>query len=123
RAQCGFTLIEILITIFILILMLVFYVSAFSTNQLSRLQEHRDIALRVVTQKMQTLRGGGFSNVDSSTTFTDTSLSRLTNASASTTVSYYNSSLKEVIVGISWLEGSSTLYVQETTLIGNSGGL
>lgn len=120
--QHGFTLIEIVITISIVVLMLVFYVSAFSTNQLAKIQQHREIALRVIDQKIQALRAAGYSGV-SSGSFTDTQLNALQSASASTTVSDYNASIKQVIVGVTWIDASTTRYLGETTLITNSGGL
>jgi prepilin-type N-terminal cleavage/methylation domain-containing protein len=122
-SQHGFTLIEVVIAIFILILMLVFYVSAFSSNQLAKIQAHKDIALRVINQKMASLRAGGYGSVGSGGTFTDTQLNTLQSAAASTTVSDYNASIKEVTVGVSWIDASSTQYLSETTLIINSGGL
>jgi len=103
--------------------MLVFYVSAFSSNQLAKIQAHKDIALRVVNQKMASLRAGGYGSVGSSGTFTDTQLNTLQSAAASTTVSDYNASIKQVTVGVSWVEASTTLYLSETTLITNSGGI
>jgi prepilin-type N-terminal cleavage/methylation domain-containing protein len=121
--QAGFTLIEIVISIFIIVLMLVFYTSSFSTNQLARIQEHKDIALRVINQKMAAARAAGYSSVTGAS-FTDTQLSALTSYSASTTVSTYNASEKLVTVGVSWLESSTTnYYLGETTLLVNSGGL
>ena len=103
--------------------MLVFYVSAFSSNQLAKIQAHKDIALRVVNQKMATLRAAGYGGVGSGGTFTDTQLNTLQSASASTSVSDFNASIKQVTVGVSWIDASSTLYFSETTLITNSGGL
>lgn len=122
--QSGFTLIEVVVTIFIVVLMLVFYASSFTSNQLEKIQEHKDIVLRVINQKMASIRAGGYSNAASSAgTFTDTQLSTLTRYSASTTVSDYNANIKEVTVGVSWIDASSTLYLGETTLLVNSGGL
>ena len=121
--QEGFTLLEVVITIFILVAMLVFFTASFSTTQLSRIQQHKDIALRVMEQKMETLRAAGYSGVGSSGTFSDALLNSLNSASASTTISDYNGSVKQVMVGVSWVDASTTFYLSETTLIVNSGGL
>jgi prepilin-type N-terminal cleavage/methylation domain-containing protein len=120
----GFTLLEVLITIGILVVMLAFFASSFSISRLIKIQRHRDVAARVVSQKIESLRADGFDNVGSSTVFTDTQLGIFSSSTASTTVSYYNSSIKQVTVGVYWVESSSTnLYVGATTLVGRSGGL
>jgi len=72
---------------------------------------------------MESLRALGYGSLGSSGTFTDTSLNVLQSASASTTVSDFNASIKQVTVGVSWVESSTTLFLSETTLIANSGGL
>lgn len=121
--QHGYTLIEILITVSIVVLMLVFLASAASTLKLARLQQHKDLVLRVVNHKIETVRAGGYDNAATSA-FTDTQLNILHSVSASTTVSDFNASIKQVTVGVSWVDvGSTTYYLGATTLIVNSGGL
>lgn len=114
---------EVVVSIFILGLMLVFYQSSFGTMRLAQMQKDKDIALRVVNQKMEALRAGGYGSLGASGSFSDTQLDSLQSASASTTITTYNASIKQVTVGVSWVESGSTQYLSETTLISQSGGL
>jgi prepilin-type N-terminal cleavage/methylation domain-containing protein len=123
HSQNGFTLIEILVTVFILLLMLVFYASSLSTMRLTRIMQHKDIALRVLEEKMETLRGGGYANLPASGTFTNTLLDSLPGPSASTTISLYNATTKEILVGVSWIDSGTTYYVSLSSLITEIGGL
>ncbi len=104
--------------------MLVFYQVAAATLRLSLMQQHKGIAVRVINQKMETTRAAGYSGIGAGGTFTDPQLAILQSPSASSTVSDFNASIKQVTIGVSWLEiGSTTRYLGATTLIVNSGGL
>jgi prepilin-type N-terminal cleavage/methylation domain-containing protein len=123
-AQSGFTLIEVVITIFLVVLMLVFFQVAASTMRLATIAQQKERVSRVIGQKIETLRAAGYDGVGSSGTFTDPQLNNLQNVSASTTISDYNAEIKQVTVGVSWLgAGSTTRYLGATTLLVNSGGL
>jgi prepilin-type N-terminal cleavage/methylation domain-containing protein len=120
----GFSLIEVLIAIFILGMMLVFYQSTFSTIRLSRIAQQQDIALRIIQTKLEDLRAATYSGLPASGTFSDPLLSSLPLGAASTSITDYSATLKQVRVSVSWSESTSTLrYLEATTLIGSVGGL
>ena len=120
----GFTLVEVLVSIFVLGMMLVFFASAFSNTRLSRDVARQDVALRVIKQKMEDLRSLGYSNLPANGTFSNSLLSSLPNGVGSTTVSDFSATLKQTTVGISWNESSAAArYLSATTLIGKVGGL
>ncbi len=120
----GFTLIEVLVSILILGAMLVFYTSSFSATKLTRDAQRKDVALRVIEQKLEELRALTYAGLPASGTFSDPLLTSLPNGIASTTISTYNAAIKKATVGVSWIEGSSTLrYIESTTLITQVGGL
>ena len=120
----GFTLVEVLVSISVLGMMLVFFASTFSNTRLSRDVARQDIALRIIKQKMEDLRALGYNNLPVNGTFSNSLLSSLPSGVGSTTVSDFNSTLKQATVGISWNESSTTpRYLSATTLIGKVGGL
>jgi type II secretory pathway pseudopilin PulG len=120
----GFTLIEVVITIFFVILMLVFFQVAAGSLRLAIIQQHKEIAMRVVTKKISTVRASGYANATTSSAFSDPLLASLQNASASTTISSYNANIRQIIVGVTWTElGSTTRYLSASTLLVDSGGL
>ena len=120
----GFSLIEVIVSIFVLGTMLVFFASSFSVNRLSRDMQRQDIALRIIKQKMEELRALTYTGLPANGTFSNSLLSSLTNGVGSTTVSDYSATLKQATVGVSWNESTSTIrYLSATTIIGKVGGL
>ena len=91
--------------------------------RLARDVQHKDIALRVINQKMAGLRAAGYAGLPASGSFSDPQLNALQSASASTSIADYNADTKLVIAGVSWVGASTTHYLSETTLITKSGGL
>ena len=120
----GFTLIEILISVFILGAIAVVYVTATNTLSLTREVREKDIALRIIDKKLESLRAAGYAGVGSSGSFSDDLLSTIPNSSASTTISSYNANIKQVDVSVGWQEiGLPSRYLSGTTLIVDNGGL
>lgn len=120
----GFTLIEILVSIFILGAIAIIYLTAINTITLTREIRQKDIALRVIDKEIESLRAGGYAGLGSSGSFSDALLSDLPNSSASTTISSYNANIKQVDVSVGWQEvGLPSRYLSATTLIVDNGGL
>ena len=120
----GFSLVEVLISVFILGIAAVIYVTSTNTITLTRQTRFQDIAVRVASQKLATLRAAGYANLGAGGSFSDQLLSSLPAGSASTTISVYNANMKQVTVGVSWKEVRKTeRYLSETTLIVDNGGL
>lgn len=110
---------------FLLGLMLVFFESSFSSTTLTRNLQRQDIAIRILNQKLEDLRALTYTGLPASGAFSDPSLTSIPNGLASTTLTDYNADTKQVLVGVSWQESSSTpvRYLSVTTLITKNGGL
>jgi prepilin-type N-terminal cleavage/methylation domain-containing protein len=123
--QAGFTIIEVIVTLFIMGTILVLYQASSNTIVSTTETKNEDIALRVATTELQTLRAGGYSSLPASGTFTDTQLTSIPSGAASMTLSDYNATTKQVTVTVTWADPrtSKTKNVSLTTLIANSGGL
>lgn len=120
----GFTLIEILVSVFILGAIAVIFATATNTLSLTREMRQKDIALRVIDKQMESLRAAGYAGVGAGGAFSDSLLSALPNSSASTTVSDYNANMKQVDVSVGWQEvGLPERYLVATTLLVDTGGL
>jgi prepilin-type N-terminal cleavage/methylation domain-containing protein len=121
----GFTLLEVLVTIFIIGLVLVLYQGALGKVGLIQYAKNQEIALRVANNKMEELRAGGYAALPSSGNFSDTQLNSLPNSSASMTITAYNSDTKQVVITIQWDDpsSSSSKNISLTTLVTKTGGL
>lgn len=124
RTQKGFTLIEILVAVFVVSLSLAFFGVAVHTTTLIRGVKLQDTALRIASSKIESVRGGGYDNVPSSGSFSDPLLMTLPNATGTVTTIDYNADIKQVTVTVGWRETKGTLRnISLTTLIGKVGGL
>jgi prepilin-type N-terminal cleavage/methylation domain-containing protein len=122
--QKGFSLIEVVISIFIIGVVLVIYSVSSNSVVLNRNSKRQELALRIATSKIEELRNTAYASLPSTGSFANSLLSNLPNGQASITVSSYNATTKQVIVTVTWSEPNNpnTRQVELTTLI-NQGGL
>jgi prepilin-type N-terminal cleavage/methylation domain-containing protein len=125
NSKSGFSLLEVLVTLFIIGLVLVLYQAALGKVKLIQYAKNQEIALRIANNKIEVLRAGGYSALPSSGSFYDSQLNSLSNSSANMTVTDYNADTKQVIVTIQWQEpvSSSPKEISLITLITKTGGL
>lgn len=125
KSQDGFSLIEVVITLFVIGVILVIYQAALNTVFLVRNSHNQEIALRVANNKIEELRAGGYAALPGNGAFTDAQLSGLPGSSAIMTFSDFNSSTKQVDITIQWQEtgADSVKSLSLTTLIAKIGGL
>ncbi|MBI3572229.1 type II secretion system protein [Candidatus Kaiserbacteria bacterium] len=125
RQPQGFSLIEIVITLFIVGVTLVLLQTVPRNLTLVRLAKDQDIALRIVDSELEVLRAGGYAALPASGSFSASQLALLPSGSGSLAVSDFNTKTKQVVATVSWQEPSrSTLSsVSLTTLITQVGGL
>ncbi len=124
RHKAGFTFIEVLVSVFIILVTVGVFIAAVRSISVTRESADDDIALTVASQKIDDLRAAAYAGLPPSGSFTDSRLSKLLNASSSIAVSAFNAKTKEVVVTITWREtqtATSTLTL--TTLITQTGGL
>ena len=122
----GFSLIEVIISIFLMGVMLVLFQSVMSTTTLVRTSKNQGTALAIARNEIEKLRADGYSAVPASGSFYDSLLSALPSAATTTlTVSAYTAKVKQVGVTVVWRDAgaSASSTVSLDTLIAQTGGL
>lgn len=120
----GFTLIEILIALFIVSVTVVFVVVVVGTAQTTRDTTYESIAFRIADSKIDELRAGGYALLPPGGSFSDPELVNVPQGVASTSITDWNAKTKRVTVGVSWQnQNGLARFVSLTTLITQSGGL
>jgi prepilin-type N-terminal cleavage/methylation domain-containing protein len=122
--QAGFSVIEVLITLFIIGVTLILYQTASRSIILNRYGRYREVALRIADQKIQTLRTTPFASLPSSGPFSDPQLGIIPQGTGTVTLTDENSRLKRVTVLVTWRnpQGTGIDRVQLDTYI-TQGGL
>lgn len=122
----GFSLIEVIVSIFLLSIMLMMFHSVVGTDVFVRTSKNQGIALSILRNKLEGLRAGGYDALPVSGSFSDTLLSTLPPAATTTlVVAAYSAKVKQVAVSVVWRDAGSTASstVSLTTLIAQTGGL
>jgi prepilin-type N-terminal cleavage/methylation domain-containing protein len=124
KNQQGFTIIEIVVTLFIIGVTLILFRATANSLLLNKSDRFREIALHIADKKLQTVRTTTFASIPASGTFTDTQLSTIPNGQATMTVTDINSKLKDVSIVVTWSgpKNGSTQQVHLETYVA-SGGL
>lgn len=125
NSKSGFSLLEVIVTLFIIGLVLVLYQASLGKIKLIQYAKNQEIALRVANNKIEELRAGGYSALPASGSFSDSQLNSLSNSSANMTITDYNADTKRVLITIQWQESisSSLKNISLATLITKTGGL
>ena len=126
RAARGFSLIEVIVSIFIVGVLLVLLQAVVRSGVLVRTAKNQGIALAVARNKLEALRAAGYAAIPANGPFYDSLLSTLPRAATTTLVSSdYNAKTKQVAVSVIWLDAGMTASstVSLSTLITQTGGL
>lgn len=119
----GFSIIEVVITIAMVGLMLVVYQTSANTVVLNKGSNYQEIALRIASSKLQTLRTQPYASLPASGAFADSLLSSLPQGQGTLTVTDYNAKTKQIKATVSWRNPKGkTQQVNLETLI-TQGGL
>lgn len=123
--QQGFTILEVALGIFIVVVMLMLYQAALNSVFLTKNAKDQEIALRIASHKIEEIRAGGYASVPSSGSFSDSLLSTIPSGSANLEVATFNAKTKQITVTVSWQEiNAQTVHsVSLDTLITEVGGL
>lgn len=122
--RLGFTLIEVVVTIFILGVSMTLFAAIGVLLKNAAGIRYTQAATRIAQTKLDELRAGGYEALSGSGPFTVAELSDLPEGAASTTVTAYNDNLKQVQVGVAWVgNDGNERYVSMTTLVVDQGGL
>ncbi len=123
RSSRGFTLIEVVIAIFLVGLLTILTASILNATPLSEHAKEENIALTIASNKLESLRAGGYAALPSSGSFSDPAMASLSGGTGTVTVSAYNTKTKQVTVTVAWNENGVANDVVVTTLITEVGGL
>ena len=125
NSNSGFTLLEVIVTLFIIGLVLVLYQAALGKVKLIQYAKNQEIALRVANNKIEELRAGGYDALPASDSFSDSQLNTLSDCTATMTIANLNATTKRIVITIEWREpaGASLKNISLTTLITKTGGL
>ncbi len=117
------TLIEVVISMFMLTTMVVFYAAALNTLAITKKQTYENTAYHVANKQMESLRNTSYASLSSSGTISDALLSQIPSGAGSYTVSNYSgyTGVKEIVVTVTWNDGQSKQVVLKT--LTQSGGL
>ncbi len=126
RWVSAFSLIEVIVAIFIMGVMLLMLQSVVRSGVLVRASKSDGIALAIARNELESLRDGGYANLPASGSFYDSLLSSLPPAATTTlAVSSFNAKTAQVIVSVIWRDTGTTASstVSLSTLITQVGGL
>lgn len=123
--QSGFSIIEAIIAIMLVILIFVLYQAAVNTIFLSRHSRNDETALRVASVRIEQIRAGGYSSVPATGSFSSSMLDDLPSGTGNITTTDFNEDAKQVVVTVSWYDQKTetTKSVSLTAVIADIGGL
>jgi Tfp pilus assembly protein PilV len=107
KTQSGFSIIEIVVTLFIIGLTLILLQMSANSVVLNKQARYKEIATRIADQKMQSIRTTAFASIPSSGSFNDPLMSSIPGGSGSITVTNTSATLKNVTVTVNWLNSRS----------------
>ncbi len=124
QTTAGYTLIEILVSIFIIGIFFILLQVAANTTLLNRAVRNREVALRIANTEIENLRALPYGSLPESGSFSSPLLNSLSKGAANRAVSDFNSQTKQLVATVSWKEPGivNTSTVSLTTLI-TKGGL
>ena len=102
KHRSGFTLVEVMLAIFVLALSALMFAATFPTSQISRIKAvHMSYATSLAQQKMEELRSAGYSGMLLGATVEIPS-ELPSGSSLTTTVTQYATNIKKIEVTIIW---------------------
>lgn len=121
--QSGMSLIEVIVTMFMISVLLVLYISALNIVATTKKLRFEDMAYHVASKQMEELRGMTLSSLPGSGTIIDAMLSQIPSGAGSYTVSNYPgfAGVKEMVVTVTWNDGQAKNYVLRT--LAGTGGI
>ncbi|MBI3952582.1 MAG: prepilin-type N-terminal cleavage/methylation domain-containing protein [Candidatus Doudnabacteria bacterium] len=122
NSQKGISLIEVIISMFMLAVLLTLYAAAMNTLAQTKKLKYEDLAYHVASKKMEELRATSLDSLPSSGAVTDPMLAQIPSGSADFSVADYGgfSGMKEIVVTVNWNDGGAK-QVRLQTLAGSGG--
>jgi type II secretory pathway pseudopilin PulG len=124
RKQGGMSLIEVIVSMFIIFVLFLLYVAALNTTVLIKENNNEDIAYHIANKQMETLRETPYTSLvnTAGTAIPDTLLNKIPSGSGTYTIDDFSSmtGIKEFTVTVIWNDGTSRNIVLKS-LSGNGG--
>ena len=116
NSQSGFSLIEIVVSMVIILILFDLFIIEMSALKVSERQRYENIAYHIANKKMENLRSTTFSSLPSSGSIVDTQLALIPTGAGTYTISDYAgfSGLKEFVVTVTWNDGENKSVVLKT---------
>ncbi|HUV04887.1 MAG TPA: type II secretion system protein [Armatimonadota bacterium] len=103
RRSSGFTLVEVLLVVFMLALTALMFAATFPTSQISRIKAtHMSYALSLAQQKVEEIKSAGYGNIQITPTPVTSSLADIPSGTQTVTVTQYEANIKKISVSIVW---------------------
>lgn len=115
----GFTLIEIVLSLLLILAILTVFFTGSSTYTTTRGANLAGIATKIASRQIETLRKTAFATLPASGSFTDPDLAKLPQGTATRTITDYqaNPDIKQVTIQVDWVPAGSAKNVKIDTLI------
>ena len=121
----GFTLIEVIVSIFFVGIALIILQSIIRSDVLVQTSKDGGIALAIASDELEKLRINGYTSLPPSGSFSTSLMSALPSATTTLVVNVYNAGTDQVTASVLWQEpgltASSTISL--STLITQTGGI
>ena len=119
----GFSLIEVMIAMGVVLITLIAFGVVVNTVPLTRTARNQNVAYHIAAKKVEELRHTAFAALPPSGPFSDPGLGNLASATATMNIADYQSSaeIKQATVTGEWYENNTARNVSLTTLIGETG--
>ena len=130
RLSSGFSLVEVLLVMMVVIFIALLIANLPPTIRLSGNSAHESLAKEIASQQIEILRGKTYGNLsgNGTTAISDTRVSQLPGGAGTVTIAdcpaaicTNDEPLKQITVTVSWLETKNTTSIKLDTLIGQGG--
>jgi len=123
--QAGFSIIEVVMSLLIVGIVFLVYNTAANTLVLNRNMKNQELAFRIASAEIDTVRAGGYANIPATGAVTDTQLALLPGAATETlTVTTYDTRTKQVQATVAWFEpGNPVQHTATLTTLVTQGGI
>lgn len=123
RYQSGSSLVEVIISLFMIAVLLVLYASSLNSVAMTRKLRSENIAYHIATKQMETLRNTTYETLPETGTITDPLLAEIPSGAGSFTSAEFSghAGLKEIVVTVSWNDPIAKQVVLKT--LSGTGGI
>ncbi len=108
KNESGYTIVEVLVSIFIIAVTLVLFATVANSVLLNKYNRYREVALRVAENQIQVLRTTAYASLPASGSFNNSLLSTIPQGAGSQTITQLDTGFKQAVVTVTWRNPSSS---------------